>query len=724
VVRACWNRLDTLELVPFRAAIDAGVTAVMTAHVGMACLDAVDPPTATLSPAIMRDVLRDSLGFDGLVVTDALTMGAIVRRWGPAESAVRAFLAGSDMLLMPADLRAAVDGMVSAVLQGRVSVEAVDRSVRRVLELKRQAGLFQQRTVSLERVPAIVGNRQFQDAADDIAARALTLIRPGAIERFRAERGPWALILYGEETFLSLGGALTRELGRLGDTATSFRLYPASGSLSYDSARTVIQRSRRVLFGTSVRVISGRGHIAMPDSLASLITQTAITRPSALVSFGNPYLLSQVPQYQGAYLVAWSAAPAAERAVARALAGGAPISGRLPITLGGDYPRGLGIELPRVEPAGTNGSNGPLPAAPGTGLASVASYLAQQAREGAFPGGVLLVGQGGRTLLTAPFGRYGEDDPRPVSAETIYDLASLTKVVALTTACMLLVAEGRLDLDRPVRDYVPAFAGAGKSRVLVRHLLTHTSGLPAWRPFHELAATAEAALDSVLATPLDTTPGAVVAYSDLGAIALTHVVEGIAGEPLDAFVGRRVFAPLGMYRTRFLPPADWIPLIAPTERDPWRGRVLRGEVHDENAARLGGVSGHAGLFSTAPDLARFAYWLLDAYHGRLEPSAPVAVPRDVVRMFLARQPGPEGSTRALGWDTPSPSGRGSSGSLLSSSSFGHTGFTGTSIWMDPERDLVIILLTNRVHPTRENRAIAEVRRFVADAVVQAMMEAR
>jgi CubicO group peptidase (beta-lactamase class C family) len=221
-----------------------------------------------------------------------------------------------------------------------------------------------------------------------------------------------------------------------------------------------------------------------------------------------------------------------------------------------------------------------------------------------------------------------------------------------------------------------------------------------------------------LTTPLDTAPGARYVYSDLGAIALTAVVKHQVGGPIDQFLERAVFLPLEMRDTRFLPPDGWRHRIAPTERDPWRGRVLRGEVHDENAARLGGVSGHAGLFSTGPDLARFAFWLLDAYHGRRGAAAP-AVPWPLVRHFVHRYGEPLGSSRALGWDTPAEGS--SAGRCLSPSAFGHTGFTGTSMWIDPERELVVILLTNRVHPTRENNAIRRVRPAVAELAAAAVL---
>lgn len=338
---------------------------------------------------------------------------------------------------------------------------------------------------------------------------------------------------------------------------------------------------------------------------------------------------------------------------------------------------------------------------------------------GAFPGAVLTVGSRDTILYSGAFGSYGDDDQRSVSDSTVYDLASLTKVIGLTTAVMLLVSEGRLDIDHPLANFFPQLAGSPKGEVTVRHLLTHTSGLPAWRPLHLETATKDEALDSVLAAQLESTPGTKYTYSDFGAITLGLVVESVSGQGLDEFLEHRVFGPLGMVWTRYLPPTDWIERIAPTEDDPWRGRVLRGDVHDENAARLEGVAGHAGLFSTGPDLGRFAQWILQTYHGSVDSSDGVPVDPATVRDFVKRQPGPEGSTRALGWDTPSTEGS-SAGLLLSRSSFGHTGFTGTSIWIDPERDLFIILLTNRVHPTRENSAMRWVRPKVADAVVRAV----
>jgi len=344
--------------------------------------------------------------------------------------------------------------------------------------------------------------------------------------------------------------------------------------------------------------------------------------------------------------------------------------------------------------------------------------------DSAFPGAVLVIGMTNQAIVVYPVGHYGADDPRPVTPETIYDLASLTKVIGLTTAAMMLVDSGKLDLDAPVQRYVPAFQGPGKERVTIRHLLTHSSGMPAWRPLYAETATREQALALVDTTPLLRQPGDTFVYSDLGAIVLTQAVEAVAGQRLNDFLEARLFGPLGMTSTRFLPPESWRDHIAPTENDTaFRHRLLRGEVHDENAGRLGGVSGHAGLFSTGPDLLRFAVWLLERREGAPLPGSQRAFPEpklsaEVVRAFLTRQNIPPGSSRALGWDTPSENS--SAGTKMGPNAFGHTGFTGTSIWFDPDKSLFIILLTNRVNPTRANMKILQVRRRVADLVNDAL----
>jgi serine-type D-Ala-D-Ala carboxypeptidase len=367
-------------------------------------------------------------------------------------------------------------------------------------------------------------------------------------------------------------------------------------------------------------------------------------------------------------------------------------------------------------------------------LKPVTEFLDSVVAAGAAPGAVLAITRDGERLVYGS-GQLGADEPGSPGAATIYDLASLTKVVGLVTATMLAVDEGKLVLDAPVQQYLPTFAGAGKERVTVRMLLAHASGLPAWRPLFREAGSRAEAFALADTTPLRAVPGTVEVYSDLGVVVLTQVLEGIYHQRLDSLLQRRVFGPLGMSSTGYLPGQDMRDRIAPTEMDPWRGRVLRGEVQDENAALMDGVSGHAGLFGPAEDLLTFAEWMIQQVDGRAggqagrrsESFTAVNRPADrptirpaVLQDFTRRQNLVPGSSRALGWDTPSPGG--SAGSHLSPRSFGHTGFTGTSLWIDPEHHLAIILLSNRVNPTRDNPRWAPLRGKIADLVMTTLFE--
>jgi CubicO group peptidase (beta-lactamase class C family) len=343
----------------------------------------------------------------------------------------------------------------------------------------------------------------------------------------------------------------------------------------------------------------------------------------------------------------------------------------------------------------------------------------------AFPGAVVAVGrsgdEGGLVHLKA-YGRKtyeigGAPPNGDMTTDTVFDLASLTKVVVTTTMAMMMVDEGRLDLNRPVSEFFPAFTGGGKERVKVRDLLTHSSGVDWWAPLYKEAKTLPEYLKRIVPMELKYEPGSKSIYTDLGVLMLGDILERVSGVSIDAFAKTRIFAPLKMRDTGYRPPASMKPRIAPTEIDnDWRKRLVWGEVHDENAFGLGGVAPHAGLFGTAGDLARFATMLLNG--GVLEHRRLIAP--DTVGRFLTRAGVPD-SSRAFGWDTPFVTPAApvtSAGTLMPLSAFGHTGFTGTSMWMDPGSKIFVILLTNRVHPTRENNQIRQARPAVADAVMR------
>ena len=332
---------------------------------------------------------------------------------------------------------------------------------------------------------------------------------------------------------------------------------------------------------------------------------------------------------------------------------------------------------------------------------------------GVYPGAVVMIGTGHRVLYAKGYGHFtwSADSRVPDPASTLWDLASLTKVVATTPAAMLLVQDDRLDLDRAVQEYLPEFQGEGKERVTVRHLLEHRSGLRAFLPLNEDASTAEEARRLVLEEPLRWRPGDRVVYSDLNAMLLGWVVEVVAGESLDRFVAGWLYARAGMAETMYRPPRALYGRIAPVGL--WRGHVIAGQLHDQNAVRLGGVSGHAGLYSTGDDLARYAQLYLEAGWGG---DGDQVFQPAIVRYFTRRGPG----NRALGWEMRDSTSTGNAGALLSKASYGHGGYTGSSIWIDPERDLFVILLTNRVYAPRTRSSITRLKRVrgrVADAAV-------
>ncbi len=350
------------------------------------------------------------------------------------------------------------------------------------------------------------------------------------------------------------------------------------------------------------------------------------------------------------------------------------------------------------------------------------ALLRQAIEDHAFPAAALAVTHHGSLIASQGFGRFTYDAGAPaVQADTVFDLASVTKVVATTAVAMLLYERGQLALEAPLAKFLPEFVSlapkhqhAAREAVTLRMLLGHCSGLPAYEKLFEFADSRDALIRAALTARLVAPPGTRAEYSDIGFILLGEVLAQQAGLALELFARQEIFTPLGMSRTRFLPPTEWKPAIPPTEDDQrFRKRLIQGEVNDENAYVMRGVAGHAGVFAPAIDLANFAECMLR--HG-----APL-LKSETVQLFTHREPSPPGTSRALGWDTPSPT-ESSAGKHFSPLSFGHLGFTGTSLWIDPARRLSVTLLTNRTWPNRASQAIREVRPQLHDAIVEALEE--
>jgi uncharacterized protein YbbC (DUF1343 family)/CubicO group peptidase (beta-lactamase class C family) len=370
-----------------------------------------------------------------------------------------------------------------------------------------------------------------------------------------------------------------------------------------------------------------------------------------------------------------------------------------------------GVRTMAAQGTATGGSGAGAHESAARNFDGVDALIQEAVAQGKMPGAVLEIGHNGQVVYRKAFGsRSLEPTREAMTADTIFDLASLTKVIATTTAVMQLVDEGRLRIDDPVAAYLPDFAQNGKAQITVRELMTHFSGLPPDLDLKEPWHGRDTAFKMAMQVQPTNPPGTKFVYSDINFEVLGFIVQKVTGMPLDEYAATHVFAPLDMQETAFLPPANWVPRIAPTQYDE-DGIMLRGVVHDPTARRMGGVAGHAGLFSTADDLARFAQNLLSDH--------PKVLTREAIeKMTTPQQPGSTPILRGLGWDIDSPY-SGPRGKLFPIGSFGHTGFTGTSLWIDPESDTYIILLTNAVHPNGKGNVIA-LRRQLADAVVESL----
>jgi len=732
-IQADGERLDSVELPPFRHAVEGGVASIMTAHVAVPALDPSGLP-ATRSPILAEGLLRRKLGFQGLIVTDSMGMAGVRKVAWTGKATVQAVLAGADVLLLPPDPPVAVQALVRAVREGQLTEERLNVSVRRILEAKARLGLHEERMPEGEALRRDVARPEDLARTQEIAAASVTVVRnEGGVLPLKAEeplqllhlematrpRSPWIRGIPQEELrrrgipvkTLDLGGPITAkqeaEVLALADDATHIlaSVFP---------------------LGTSA---------ILPPSQARLLG--ALTKAGhrlVVTSFGSPYLLRELPPVP-VFVTTYGGASSSQHAAMAALFGEAEVRGKLPVTLSGGtlkqpYPFGHGLEIPqRLMTLETSKSKDRSDATPQDlgllpgGLAKVDQVVEDFLEQKAFPGAVLAVGYRGNLVHLNAFGHLTYDEGSPaVRTDTIYDLASLTKVIATTTMATMLVDQGKLDLETPEQDFLPLFIGEGKEgeakkQVTVRHLLTHSAGVDWGAPLYQELQGPVAYLERIQGMDLVYEPGSRSLYSDLGLMLLGEILQRVAGTSLDDFVEERVFEPLGMEDTLYRPGKELFERIAPTELDAeWRGRILRGDVHDENAFALGGVAPHAGLFGTAPDLARFAQMIVNG--GVFEHQRFFS--RATLEEFTTRATVPD-SSRALGWDTKSEEGS-SAGTLFSPSSFGHTGYTGTSLWIDPERDLFVILLTNRVHPPRENILIRKVRPAVADAVIRALAE--
>ena len=720
VIAAQRPRLEQIEWVPFREAIRAGVMTVMTAHIAVPALEKDRRRPATLSAAILEQVLRQELGFGGLIVSDSMRMKGLTRGYWSGEAAVQALEAGVDVLLDPPDVQVVFGALLEAVKTGRLSESRVNRSVERILQAKAWLKLSRRKRTDLRYLARRMNAPALQQQVQDLADASVTLVKDDPSQVPLDVRGIRSghLIIVSTRPSPGAAAGLEDHLRKRLESLEVDRLSPDAAPSQLNQAGNRAGKADLCVVALHVPLVTGTGRLGLPPRLADWLKELVRLKPPALlISLGDPYLIRQLSFFP-TYLCTYSHVSTSQRAAVKALFGEIPLDGRLPVSIPGIAERNSGLRrealpmvLGKARPDASNPSRKDIRALQDRLQRLARSFIGLRA----FPGASLAVGHREKLVICRGYGRLDyTSTSAPASRHTVYDLASLTKVVCTTSLAMQACDRGLIDPEDRLSRYFPEFQEGQKQQVALKHLLAHSSGLPAHLPLYAQASGKENVLQRILDTPLEHQPGSRSLYSDLGFILLGAVVERACGDSLDNLARERIFRPLGMGRTRFHPPSDWRPRIAPTEDDPWRQRLLRGEVHDENAYAMGGVAAHAGLFGTAADLAVFCQALLNGgvyNHRRI-------VKRATLETFTQRQADPRDSSRALGWDTPSPNS--SAGSRLSPQSYGHTGFTGTSLWIDPRRRLFIVFLTNRVHPSRNNTAIQSARREVADTVAEAV----
>lgn len=741
------QRLDSIELFPFRALSQAGVGSVMVAHLSVPALDNRTNRPTTLSQPTIQNLLREEIGFEGLVFTDAMEMQGVTKHFKPGDADVEALHAGNDIVLLPENVDAAMSAVKAAIADGRLDRDRLHASVKRVLRAKYRLGLTQPQRVELANLRRDLNTPEFLVLKRRLIAHALTLVRdqPNLTGFQNVEKYKIASLALGDtartifQTYCGYYAPVTHfNAGKEIDSTLTAKLLDTLRQFD------VVLVS---FHGTRTRASDNYG---LTDSQVQFVDKLNKVTTVAVTMFGSPYSLKyfdEIPVLLQAYT---EDAPAQELA-AQSLFGANDLSGKLPVTASAAAKFGQGIQ--KTFPQKRMGYD--LPEAVGMSsdtLLMMESLVEELIRTGAAPGCQILVAKDGKIVWHKAYGHFtypefanqkvggtsnanlpvGEP-PTPVTTETIYDLASITKVAASTISTMKLVENGQLNLDSTMACYVPELLATDKKSLKVREILAHHAGLVAWIPFYKF--TLENGLpdahiyhrerdhdseyavapgmfmenkrvdwmwDTIFRSPLGEKR---YRYSDLGLYLTARAIERTSGLAVNQFAEQNFYRPLGLATMTYNPWQKGLaPRCAPTEQDAYfRHQKIQGYVHDMGAAMLGGVSGHAGLFSNANDLARLFQMLLNGgnYGGQqfLKP--------ETVRQFTTRY---ERSTRrGIGFDMKELNEKESQNMspLAGPNTFGHLGFTGTCVWADPDKNLIFIFLSNRTYPTMENNRLGD-----------------
>ena len=706
------SRLWEIEIPPFQDMIEKGIDAIMVAHVHSPDYQPNSYTPASMSKFWVNDILKEKLEFKGAIVTDGMGMGGIVRNYSDAYALIEVVNAGCDIIIQNNDIEKSINTIEQAVKEGKISESRINEAALKMLKMKEKIGLHLNHKISLNKIQSSVGTREHKKTASEIAAQSITCVRLNKnllpLPKL-ADETIYVIDMYDHEFNHSMS-VTTKGLKKYGLNIKPYQIDESDSKRMIDVIIDEIPKSSIVLVNAFVSHKAWKDRVSIPENEEYFIKELLQkTENIILGSIGNPYIIEGFPDIP-VYVCAYKNSSLMQNAYLNAILGKNEITGRLPITIPGSASFGQGVQIEKfLGPKKVNPFHPGkeikqvLPSEVNANIENFPTLLQTAVEEQAFPGGVLLAAKDGKIFFHEAFGFHTYDKKRKMRKSDIFDLASISKVVATTSAIMKMYDDKLIDLDDKVVSYLPQFKGRQKkyfnhkSNITIKHLLTHSSGLPPFRKYFLMDRDIKLVLDSLYNTEPIYGLEEKTVYSDVGIITLGKIVEKVSLKGLDTYVEENITSPLGMHTTFFNPPKEKINRIVPTEIDQ-NNNLIKGYVHDENAFKLGGVAGHAGLFSTTNDLATFSQMMLN---GGIYRWKRIFKP-ETVNIFTSRSNMIEGSSRCYGWD--SPSGKASGGVYISDDSFGHTGFTGTSLWIDKENEVIVILLTNAVHPTRESKS--------------------
>ncbi|GMQ80668.1 MAG: glycoside hydrolase family 3 N-terminal domain-containing protein [Rhodothermia bacterium] len=677
----------------------------------MAATREVEFPWVSSSDSLAAKTSSGRYDFDGLILSDAIASfdgGAV-----PLDSLILENIRqGVDAFLGPPDPALVRDTVLRLISSGLIEESHVSAIVERILVAKTRAGLIKRPNISVNSVRSVLTDPEHRYLARYIARKSIVALRDGGYVSELTGGDKIMLVVLTDE-YTDSSGAFQSFINEYHDTIYVKQSITTSNWQTKQSEMMKdVARIDRILFADLTSETR-----SVPDVTSAIMgVLLEAEAPVLYAGMGSAENAAHLPDGVNTILLSFGSSTPSIRAMVDAIFGRADVCAELPVALSVRYPAGSGYcirqRFPRIGTAGEVGLDAGR-------LRELERLLNSAIADSAFPGAAIAVGRKGVLALLDGFGRFTYESGPSVSPKTIYDLASLTKVIATTTAIMQLYESQAIDLNDPVAKYLPEFSQNNKSGVTIRDLLTHTGGLIPFRPFYESEESSRSdVIAQILSDSLYYEPGSQSRYSDFGPIVLALIVEQLSGMSFDEYAQKRIFAPLEMRDTGYRE-ASPVPdeTVAPTEIDDYfRYRLVQGSVHDETAYILGGTAGHAGLFSTVEDLSKFAFMILS--DGRI--GDRTFLKPETLRLFTSAVDTDYTHTRALGWDTKSQAGYSSAGRYFGRLAFGHTGFTGTSIWFDRDQSLYLILLTNRVYPSRDNLGHRSVRPAVADVVFRAI----